>query len=76
MRDGGWGGGVTIDLRWSIVVSGEGAVSEDIEIEPWAPQDLEEEAALLLVCKLKQLWSSLLMLKGPASALHVILSLL
>ena len=76
MRDGGWGEGVMIDLRWSIVVSGEGAVSEDIAIEPWAPQDLEEEAALLLVCKLKKLWSSLLMLKGPASALHVILSLL
>jgi hypothetical protein len=65
-----------IDVRWTINVSPDGTVTEDTEIEPWAPDDMTEEEALTFVEKMKNLWEKVLMLKGPSSALDVLLGLM
>lgn len=67
---------MTIDVRWTINVSPDGTVTEDTEVLPWAPGDMSEEEALTLVDKIKKLWEKILVLKGPASALDVLLGLL
>ena len=43
---------------------------------PWAPGELSGDEALAFVDKVKRLWEKVLMLKGPASALDVLLGLI
>ncbi len=65
-----------IDVRWTIDVSPDGTVTEDAQVEPWAPPDMTEREALMFVEKMKKLWDKVLMLKGPSSALDVLLGLM
>ena len=74
--DGPRGSGAAVDVEWDVVVGTDGIVSDDVNIQVWAPEGLSQGEAAELVDKMKRLWEAVCVLKGPASALSVLVALL
>ena len=74
--DGPRGSGAAVDVEWDVVVGTDGVVTDDVNIQVWAPEGLSQVEATALVDKMKRLWEAVCVLKGPASALSVLVALL